>query len=350
MNKDRNKTEDRKVQLVSQRGNYHDYFARSAIRDLRIMKDILRHYIDKAISRLIDPERLQLMTTSLITKDLKEIMLDQAFVAQFRDEIANSDLFIAVEHKSSPNHFVVLQLGTQVFVSLYSLWTKANYTGAKSFKLPVPIMVVLYNGADDWDTQELRFQDVFEYIPKELRDHVPQFRVLIINLKQFEYGKLPGCQETRAVIESLKRATDGTFAKNLKKIVKLLSRLPLDQRIQDLARSIIVYAGWSGGATKEQLEEAALAVWKGQEGIEMSGTIQKSFVQECLEQGLEQGLERGLVIGKVEAILTILKTRFNRIPSEIKKSLNKMADPVALDSLVAHAAGCKSIKDFTESL
>ena len=324
------------------RGSYHDHFGGWVIRDLDVIKDLLRHYIEKQIADIIDPDRLQPFETTLITKRLKKIILDQAFVSQFRDDVANTELFVAAEHKSSPNKFVVLQLGVQVFISLYSMWTKAGRTGAKSFKLPVPIMIVLYHGKEDWNTDDLHFQSIFDHIPEEIRENVPQFRVIAINLSRFEYGKLPGSPETQALIEAMKRAMDGTLAKNLKKIIRSLERLPMDQRIRDIAQSIIIYAAWSSGASKELIEEAILTVWKGDEGNKMVETIQKGFRYECLVEGE--------AIGKVKAILTILKTRFNRVPNDVKKSLGKMSDPIALDSLVAHATNCTSLKDFADSL
>ena len=324
------------------RGSYHDHFAGWVIRDLEVIRDILRHYLDEQISDLIDPDRLQPFETTLITKRLRKIILDQAFISQFRDDVANTELFVAVEHKSSPNRFVVLQLGTQVFNSLYSMWTKIGRTDAKSFKLPVPIMIVLYHGKEDWNTDDLHFQSIFDHIPEEIRENVPEFYVLAINLSRFEYGKLPGSPETQALIEAMKRAMDGTLAKNLKEIIRSLERLPMDQRIRDIAQSIIVYAAWSSGASKEQLEEAILTVWKGDEGNKMVETIQKGFRFECVQEGV--------VKSKIESIHAILKKRFKRVPSEIKKSLGRMNDPVALESLVVHAATCTSLEDFSDSL
>ena len=331
---------------TSGQGSYHDHFARLTISDLEIMKDLLRYYIQKAIADIIDPERLRPLETALLTRDLKEIILDKAFIARFRDDVANSDLFVVAEHKSHPSKFLMLQLGTQVFVSLYAIWTQMGRPESESFQLPIPIMIVLYNGTEDWDTNDLYFQGIFGHIPLAICENVPQFRVIAINLNHFEYGKLPGSPETQAAIESLKRAKDGTFAENLAKIIKSLSSLPLDQRIEDLIRSIIVYAGWSGNATKAQLDEAAQIIWKGNEGIEMAETIQKSFVQECLEK-CEAICEAR---GETKAIVKTLRFRFGNVPDDITTSLGAMSDPVALDSLMEHALGCDSLEDFADSL
>ena len=153
-------------------------------------------------------------------------------------------------------------------------------------------------------------------------------------------------KQIAALIEAMKRAMDGTLAKNLKKIIGSLERLPMDQRIRDIAQSIIVYAAWSTDASKEQLEEAILTVWKGDEGNTMTETIRKGFRYECEVQYKKEFA----VNAKIEDIFAILKKRFKRVPSETKKSLAGMNDPVALESLVVHAATCTSLDDFADSL
>ena len=207
-------------------------------------------------------------------------------------------------------------------------------------------MIVLYHGKEDWNTDDLYFQSIFDHIPEEIRENVPQFRVIAINLSRFEYGKLPGSPETQALIEAMKRAMDGTLAKNLKKIIRSLERLPMDQRIRDIAQSIIVYAAWSTDASKEQLEEAILTVWKGDEGNTMTETIRKGFRYECEVQYKKEVA----VNARIEDILTILEDRYKRVPSAIRKSLSEMSDPIALKSLLVHAANCTSLKDFADSL
>ena len=190
--------------------------------------------------------------------------------------------------------------------------------------------------------EELRFQDIFEHIPEELKEYVIQFRVVVVNLKRFHYGKLPGRPETQAAVESMKRATDGTFVANLTKIVSPLGKLPMDLRIESLIKSIISYAGWSGGLSEEQFNEAIFSVWKGQEGIVMAETIQKGIVEQCMEQAITKV--------KAETILTFLHARFKRVPLETTEAICKMNDPIALDSLAEHAATCTSLEDFAKAL
>ena len=54
--------------------------------------------------------------------------------------------------------------------------------------------------------------------------------------------------------------------------------------------------------------------------------------------------------GKAETILTILRTRFNKVPLEVEDALCAMTSPMKLDSWAAQAATCQSMEEFAEAL
>ena len=58
----------------------------------------------------------------------------------------------------------------------------------------------------------------------------------------------------------------------------------------------------------------------------------------------------GSVEGKIEAVLTVLRTRFHRIPKDVEKAVHQMTDLIALDSWTAQAATCQSMSEFAEAL
>ena len=146
----KNEAKKQIVTVANQRGNFHDRFARVTVGDVHIARDILELYANPVVSRHINLDKLQPFTTELISDDLrKELRMDISFVAQFRDEFGQMGAFFAIEHKSSPSYYVLLQLAGQAILAIHRLWSLADYTNAKSFKLPIPIMVLLYCGEDD---------------------------------------------------------------------------------------------------------------------------------------------------------------------------------------------------------
>ncbi|MGL6225344.1 MAG: hypothetical protein ACRC10_01815, partial [Thermoguttaceae bacterium] len=223
-----------------------------------------------------------------------------------------------------------------------------------NFKPKMLLMVLIYSGDEDI-SEELRFQDIYESVPEQLRKHVPQFQVFVINLRKFDYGQLPGRPETRAVVESLKRAKEGTFADHLEQIVAHLGTVSLDSRIKDLVESIVRYCAVTDGVTAQQVDKAILTTIQGQEGREMSQTVYKGIFADGIAAGEARGVALGAVRGKLEGevktILTILKARFKtEVPQRIVRELNRRTDEIALQSLAALAATCNSLEDFQAEL
>ena len=148
----------------------------------------------------------------------------------------------------------------------------------------------------------------------------PEFYVIGVNLKDYDCDNLPGS---------------------------------VDMRTDDLKRGIIVYTARSGGATKEQIEKAISVAWKGNEGIKMAETVQKTYYQEVLEEvsaSMREEMEEKVAKAKAESTLKILRLRFGNVPVEITKAINAMNDPIALTSLEDFAMDCESLDDFAKSL
>jgi len=75
-------------------------------------------------------------------------------------------------------------------------------------------------------------------------------------------------------------------------------------------------------------------------------TIQKSLIQE----GIEIGEAQGELKGTIQAIRTSLRAKFQHVPDEIVTELSKRTHATALESLVALAATCTSLDEFTTAL
>jgi len=327
--------------------NPHDKFGRNFLQRKAIASDLLTCYCDHVIAENVDLDEMQPAPTHGISKALKEIIMDVSYLARLRDSEARSEVLFVLEHKSRPSPMVALQVGTQAFLALYSAWTEANYSESPNFELPIPIMVVVYHGTENWVAKEIWFHELFKNVPPALRDLIPRFKVLVINLRLFQYGNLPGRPLTRAFVESLMRATDGTFASELASVFQHVYEADLEKtQTWDYIQTITGYCAASVGLTKEDFEQAILKVFK-KEDINMLETIPPGMLRDGFVQGWTQGKAEGEAKGKV---LAILEVRFNKIPKRIEKSIRSMVDLVALQSLAEHAKTCKSLDEFAEAL
>jgi len=272
--------------------------------------------------------------------------MDASLATRLLDANSMSEVTLFLEHKSKPSRTVIIQLLTEFALSLSYRWLLSNRSESENFTPPIPLMIVVYNGNEDWDG-EIRFQDLYPGLPERLREFVPQFRVIFINLRRYKYGNLPGRPETQAFVESLLRATDGTFIDHLPSVLQHVADAGLNEHLRlDMTRTISSYCTWSAHATSEQIDRAITTVFKGQEGINMAEAVQKSIIQE----GIEIGKVEGKIEEKIKDILKLLHFRFNQVPGEIVDELNSRTDLVALDSLFALAYQCDTLDEFAEGL
>jgi len=330
--------------------NPHDRFCRRTVFHPLYAPDFLKSCGDSVLAKFVDLDNLQAAPTTHLSDELKEVIMDASLATRLQDANSMTEVLLHLEHKSRPSRVVALQLLTAAVLSLSYRWLLSNRSETGNFNPPIPIMVVVYNGNEDWDG-EIRFQDLFPDLPDELRELVPQFRVIFINLRRLKYGHLPGKPETQAFVESLLRATDGTFVDHLPSVLKHVADAGLNEHLRlDMTRTISSYCTWSAHATSEQINKAITTVFKGQEGINMAEAVQKSIIQEGIEIGEARGETRGELKGKVQAILALLRTNFNSVPDEIIGELYKRTDPIALESLVILAAQCKSLDEFAKAL
>ena len=280
--------------------------------------------------------------------------MDASLTTRLVDTNSMSEVILFLEHKSRPSRAVVIQLLTEFVLSLSYRWLLSNRSESGTFKPPIPIMIVVYNGNEDWDGA-IWFQDLYPDLPDELRRFVPQFQVIFINLRRLKYGHLPGKPETRAFIESLLRATDGTFIDHLPNVLRHVAESNLNEPLRwDLIKTISIYYSLTAKATSDQLAQGISTVFKGQEYIKMIEEIKDSYILEGIAigkiEGEARGETRGELKGKVQAILALLRTNFNPIPDEIIGELYKRTDPIALESLVILAAHCKTLDEFAKAL
>jgi len=329
-------------------GSIHDYFGRKTIGDPLIASDLLRYYSNPVVAEHVDLDNLQAEPTqffgptNLITGP-KEVRLDVPYIAHLRDAAWKSEVLMVFEHKSSPSQAIALQLGVQAMLSLYKRWTDAGRPASfQNFRVPITLMVLVYCGAEDW-VNEISFQDIYKYIPEALRPFVPQFRLIVINLRKFNYDNLPGRPETQAVVETMKRAFDETLAEHLPGILSRFEAVQLDDRILELTGTIAWYSGCATVIEPQQVVEAVTNVIKGKKGVEMAQTIQRGIFQEGIAIGIAVGEARG-------AVLAFLRARFKSVPQDIEETVRSMTDLIALKSLAIHAETCESLNEFAEAL
>jgi len=327
-------------------GNPHDRFARKTMGDPLIAADLLRHYTDPVIAKYVDLDGLKPEPTQNFGKEFQELFKDIAFASHLIDKKGKAEVLIIAEHKSKPEPFVLLQLMVYLALSWYKRWNDAGRPqSTKKFRLPLPVLVVLYNGKEKWD-EEPDIRGLVSPVPPELEAFVPQVKVLFIRLNQFDKRHLRGKPETQAVVEAMIRATEGTFVAGLESVIGHFKGTSLDDRIRELIRDIVHYCGWVEVTPHDEVDKAIINVIKGQEGIKMSQTVKKGI----WETGWENGVAEGEIKGGARAIIRILTRRFRTVSKPVKDKVGSITDIDRLDELTDQALDCQSLAEFSKSL
>ena len=257
-------------------GNPHDLFARKTMGDPLIAADLLRHYTDPVVGKYVDLDSLKPEPTQSFGKRFQELVKDIAFASHLIDKKGKAEVLIIAEHKSKPEPFVLLQLLVYLVLSWYKRWKDAGRPqSTKTFRLPMPILVVLYNGKEKWEG-ELDLKGLVSAVPPELEPFIPAIKVLFIRLNQFDKKHLPGKPETQAVVEAMIRATEGTFIAGLGSVIGHFKDSTLDSRILELIEDIFCYCDWVEDITPDAVDKVISNVIEGQEENEMSQAIRKA--------------------------------------------------------------------------
>ena len=91
-----------------------------------------------------------------------------------------------------------------------------------------------------------------------------------------------------------------------------------------------------------EIDEVIKQTFLGERGAQMAEAVQKGM--------WVAGYETGEMKGEAKATIKVLRSRFGSVPDDIILAMGNMNDPIAIDSLLAHAATCTSLEDFADSL
>jgi hypothetical protein len=75
-----------------------------------------------------------------------------------------------------------------------------------------------------------------------------------------------------------------------------------------------------------------------------------STMQELLTQGKIEGKIEGKTEFGRNAVLNVLRKKFTKIPKRIGTAIQKMNDPIALESLHSYALDCRTLDEFVTAL
>ena len=318
----------------------HDLLVRRFLIDTELMADLLQYYpqkhADQQAVELLDLKRLECKSPVVVDEQLVEGIGDLRFFTSFKGSKRKSNVYLLFEHQSSIDSDFRLR-GLGYIVQSYKEFRETT-KGKK--KLPYPVVVLLYHGKVSW--KHLPEMDELIDIAPTAESGLLRYPLILIDVSVIPPEQFKGHPVLQAVLESLQLASKNRLVAEFDRVMDRLAAVKKDRRMKGWLRSFARYAMSVAKIGTEQIVKAFSKILTEREADDMAKTT--------AEELLITGRAEGEVKGKFEALLTILQTRFKKVPKRLETEISKMTDTVALQSWIAFATTCPSLEEFEKAL
>jgi predicted transposase/invertase (TIGR01784 family) len=338
----------------------HDLLVRRFLAEPELMANLMTFYVkqinDQKIIQLIDLAHLRCESPININEDLVESIGDLRFSTNFKSSQRHSTVFLLFEHQSTiDKHFRVR--GLDYIVKTYKKFKEKTKGKAK---YPYPIVVVLYHGTILWK-KLLEMDDMIEMVPGTER-HLLRYKLILIDVSHIPVNELQGHPALQALIETLQLSSEGQLATKFEHVAERFTAIKHDPRAKNWLYSLVRYGLAVSKMSQELVTKAFSKILNEKEAERMATSTMQELItqgkregiQEGKREGIQEGKREGIQEGKTEfgrnAILNVLRRRFTKVPQSIETVIQKMNDPIALESLFSHALDCLTLDEFVAAL
>jgi predicted transposase/invertase (TIGR01784 family) len=146
----------------------HDRYLKDALSNKKSLIEFLRRFLPPVLFNLLDLKTVELMSDSFVDESVDEHLSDKMIRVRLKG-FGEIFIYILLEHKSSPDKWVALQL----LRYLVQFWEKMRRDGVK--RLPFVFPMVFYHGKNHWNYSR-KFSSLFEMkLWSEFREFLPEF-------------------------------------------------------------------------------------------------------------------------------------------------------------------------------
>jgi len=287
--------------------NPHDRFFKELFSQLDTTTDFVRYYLPEHFVALLDLRQIEIVKESFIDEELRQYFSDLQIKVRLKRG-GEAFIYILLEHKSSPDDLVALQL----LVYLAQIW-RPNLRG-KIKPLPLIFPVVFYHGEENWKVSR-SFNALFDFTGMEsLREHAPEFKYHLCDLSKIEVNK--GEARLRAGLTTLKYVFSSELPSKLKEIFNLIKQLP-EAHVLGYIWTVLNYLSYKTHKVAPEIVRAELETAFPEE----EGDIMKTLAETWLEEGEQKGEQ------KEAAKLTLrqLHRRFGILEAELDERIRSLS-------------------------
>jgi hypothetical protein len=333
-------------------GNIFDSYIRQILGQITIFVDFLLHYANPEVLKYLDLSSITPFPTHSFDRYGKERISDLVFLCGLKGSSNVMSVIIIFEHVGHS----IFYLPKRLLQYLVGAWNHIAKDEKKKTPLPLPYFIVVRTGkkskkAKVQPERKQKISDMCVQVPGLAAVASLDFDYTNIVLSDYDLDKLSGNPVTKSVLGVMKVLTEGN-PKKMSQALAPIANLDDDKEKQYIVQlSLILYTNYLR-ARKQKADEAEIEriltpIFNNPE--EKKNMITTIF-EDKVAEGIAIGEGKWKAVGKAEGIVTVLKSRFGKVPTRIVKLVDSYSDLIVLESWLGLAATCKSLKEFEEAL
>lgn len=333
--------------------HFPDRSARWLLQD----KENVRGLIEIVASELVetlDFRQLVQINRSFISDTLREQESDIVFRVPFHSRLETDELliYVLIEHQSTVDAamgFRVLFYMTQIWDSQRREWESDNVPKSE-WRLPPILPIVFYTGAQRWNIP-LSLTGMMD-VPDLLSRFVPTFDTLLLSVKETDPAYLTRTEHPLGWLLTVLQKENADKESIGDALLAAMSRLNvLDTEQAEQRQRAITYLLLLilHRRPTEEHEDLITLVDEHTYGMEVE-TMAQSIIELSEKRGERRGERRGETRGetraKREAILKLLRFRFNSVPDSVTTGIASIRSLSRLDSLFEQALAAETLDEI----
>ncbi len=314
----------------------HDHIAKFYLGEAKLFADFLENYGDPHLVPLLNLAKLRPETPISVDSGLNERRSDLRYRCEFKGSGRPIEAFIFLEHQSRPQRFITLRILRYIF-DAYDQLLETPAKGKKPQLLPYPLAIVLYHGKMPWRSP-LAMGELID-MPQGGSRSILDFPLQLVDVGRMDLDNLKGSMMLQSLFAALYATSHGEAEACLPRILGDQLASPRDELFRNRFDAMANYL--AGFCESKQSYEVINAAYRQALGVKEGDKMGKSLIEQWMDKGIEKGIEKGRA-----TTLTILATRFGKVPALTEKQIKKCADLDDLNRLTFLAATCESMAEF----
>ena len=291
---------------------------------------------------------------SFIPDNLREQESDIVYSVPFRSESKTDELliYILIEHQSTVDvtmGFRLLFYMTQIWDFQRREWESSNIPKSQWRFRPI-IPIVFYTGEQTWQTP-ITLSTVMD-LPDILSEFVPEFSAIFLSVKSTDTATLTKTDHPFGWLLTVLQKEHADKEEIRTALMEAVTHIDtLDEEKTQQWRRAIFYLYLlilHRRPTEEHDELKTLVHQHIQETSrrEEGATMAQTMAEYLMEQGERRGERRGETNAKREAVLKLIRLRFDSVPEAVANRIASIRSLSRLDALFENAATAQTIDDI----